>query len=194
MKDFWVSKLKILVQKDLDLKNVLREMGILNDGYHSNLEQLHILHAKKLRALIDKNGFPVLSNAGEEGVKYSWLIIHHAISLPEFMKDCLFEMRLAATQRDYPLDLLAYTEDLISYLEGKPQIYGTHMEWFGDELRPSKIGDEEFIEFRRSSFGLGKLSDQLFNPQHERPPKDLSKKMKDFEAWRRRVGWQSEGS
>ncbi len=194
MKDFWVNKLKILVQKDLDLKNVLRERGILNDGYHPELENLHIANAKKLNKLIEKNGFPVLSNAGDEGVKYAWLIIYHAISYPEFMRDCLFEMRIAAAQRDYPLDLLAYIEDLVSFLEGKPQIYGTHMEWYGDELRPSKIGDEQFLEFRRSSFGLGKLSDQLFNHQHERPPRDLVKKMKDFEAWRRRVGWQSEGS
>ncbi|MCM2350807.1 MAG: hypothetical protein NDI69_12360 [Bacteriovoracaceae bacterium] len=46
------------------------------------MEKIHLSNAHKLSALIEKLGFPVLSNAGEQGVRLSWLIIQHAISWP----------------------------------------------------------------------------------------------------------------
>jgi hypothetical protein len=188
---FWINKLKILVQKDLDLKNVLNEKNLTIDFYPRELESLHIKNAKILEKLIEKNGFPVLSNAGEEGVRLSWIIIQHSISLSDFMRSCLDQMRLAAAQNDYPLELLAYTEDLIAYLEGRGQIYGTHMEWREGELCPSRIEDPQYVDLRRKSLGLSKLDEQVKNLFLERPPRDEEKWKTNFKHWAKRVGWQS---
>jgi hypothetical protein len=191
MNSFWVDKLKLLVQKDLNLTNVIREKDNFEDEYHPDLEKLHIRNAKTLEKLIEKNGFPVLSNSGEEGVKLAWMVIQHAISLPDFIRSSLDQMRFAAAQRDYPLELLAYTEDLVAYLEGRGQIYGTHMEWRNGEYVPSQVSDPQYLEHRRKSFGLTNLEDQNMTYPLERPPKDPEKKLENFIKWKKRVGWQS---
>ena len=187
----WVVKLKPLVDRDLMMRNVLQEKGILNDTYHPEMEKVHIENAKKLKALIDKMGFPVLSNAGEEGVRLSWLIIQHAISLPDFMKECLVQMRLAAAAQDYTLELVAYTDDRVAYFEGRSQLYGTNMDWIEGELKPTPIDDPSFVNSRRKSFGLPPMEVHFLGAQAERPPKDPEKKALEFEAWLRKVGWRS---
>lgn len=185
----WAIKLKPLVEKDLNLRNVLSERGILNDAYHPEMEKVHIANAKILMKLIDKMSFPVLSNAGSEGVRSSWLIIHHSISFPHFMKDGLIQMRLAAAEKDYPLDLLAYTEDRVAYFEGRPQLYGTSFDWIDGELKPTPIEDPEKLEVRRRSLGLPPF--KSVREGEGRPPKDPELKAKEFLEWLKRVGWRS---
>jgi hypothetical protein len=186
----WKDQLAALVQKDFQLREIFNERGVLNDCYHKELEKLQIANAEKLKKMILKYGFPVLSNAGDEGVRLSWLIIQHAISLPSFMLDSLFEMRLAAGQNDYTLELLAHTEDLVAFLQGRPQIYGTHLDWIDGEFRPSPILDPDFLQARRKSLGLPPLNEDSWALQAGRPPKDPITRIKEFQAWRVRVGWQ----
>jgi hypothetical protein len=186
----WDDKLNFLVDKDHQMKNLLQEKGILNDAYHPEMEKIHLNNSKKLTELIKKMGFPVLSNAGDKGVKLSWLIIMHAISSPDFMKECLFQIRIAAGQNDYPLDLLAYLEDRISYLEGRPQLYGTSIDWENGELRRTPIEDLESVDIRRKAMGLPSLTQMPIESEMNRPPKDPIKKAQDFQKWLVKVGWR----
>ncbi len=186
---FWKDKLAPLVERDLLIREGLLQRGVLNDTYHKEMEKVHIENARKLKALIDAYGFPVLSSAGEPGVKLAWLIIHHAISLPDFMQDCLIEMRLAASQDDFPKDLLAYSEDRIRFFEGRPQLYGTNSDWQKGELKPTAIEDEGQVNLRRKSMGLAPL-ETFTSSSMERPPKDPDSKLKEFEAWLKRTGWR----
>ena len=187
---FWKDKLAPLVERDMFIREGLLQRGVLHDGYHKEMEKVHIENARKLKALIDAYGFPVLSSAGESGVKLAWLVVHHAISLPDFMQDSLIEMRLAASQDDFPKDLLAYTEDRVRFFEGRPQLYGTNSDWKEGELKPTPIEDEAHVNLRRSSMGLPPL--ETFTPSSmDRPPKDPDSKSKEFEAWLKRTGWRS---
>lgn len=184
----WSIKLKPLVESDLNLRNVLLERGILNDAYHPEMEKVHIKNAKALKKLIDKMGFPVLSNAGEDGVRKSWLIIHHAISLPDFMKSSLIEMRLAASEKDYLLELLAYTEDRVAYFAGRKQLYGTNCDWQDGELKPTPIEDQDKVNLRRKSIGLPPLGEVSLG--NSKPPNKPELKAKEFDLWLKRVGWR----
>lgn len=186
----WVDKLKPLVERDQFVREALEKRGILHDAYHPEMEKVHIENARKLKNLIQLMGFPVLSNANEEGVRLAWLIIHHSISLPDFMRECMVEMRMAAAQNDYPLELLAYTDDRIAIFEGRPQLYGTHFDWQGGSLRPSPIADPQFVDHRRQSLGLPPIAETLFKFSHSRPPKDPEKKAKEFQNWLVKVGWR----
>ena len=186
----WVEKLKPLVEKDLHTRNVLLERGILNDTYHPELEKIHVKNAHALKILIEKSGFPLLSNAGEEGVRLSWLIILHAISIPDFMRNSLIEMRLGASVQDYPLDLLAYVEDRVSFLEGRKQLYGTHFDWVLGELRPTPIEDPERLQLRRKSMSLPPLVIDSHLVSSERPPREPLKKQREFEQWLFKVRWR----
>jgi hypothetical protein len=186
---FWKDKLAPLVERDMFIREGLLQRGVLNDAYHKEMEKVHIENARKLKALIDAYGFPVLSSAGESGVKLAWLIIHHAISLPDFMQDCLIEMRLAASQDDFPKDLLAYSEDRVRFFEGRPQLYGTNHDWQEGELKPTAIEDEGQVNLRRKSMGLAPL-ETFTSSSMDRPPKDPDSKLKEFEAWLKRTGWR----
>ena len=186
----WEEKLSFLVQNDHTMRDVLLQKGVLSDSYHPEMEKVHITNAKKLAAMIEKLGFPVLSNAGEKGVRLSWLIIQHAISMPDFMRECLIQMRLAASQHDYILELLAYTDDRISYFEGRPQLYGTNMDWIEGELKRTPIADPPLLDQRRRSLGLPPISNSPIPPGEARPPKDPAKKLQEFKEWQHRVGWK----
>lgn len=188
----WEQRLQFLVDQDHQMRNLLLEKGVLSDAYHPEMEKIHLNNAKQLQEMIREKGFPVLSNAGEQGVRLSWLIIHHSISLPDFMKECLFQMRLAAGQNDYILELLAYTEDRVAYFEGRPQIYGTNADWINGELKRTPIEDSSKVNVRRRSIGLPPVSDDLVINTMERPPKDLLKKEREFKEWLIRVGWRNQ--
>jgi hypothetical protein len=188
MKEMWEEKLSPLVDRDSFTRDALLRRGILSDAYHPEMEKVHLENARKLKALIDKNGFPVLSTAGEKGVRLSWLIIHHAISLPDFVRECLLEMRMAAANHDYPLDLLAYTEDRVAYFEGRGQLYGTNRDWDEGELKPTPIEDPAKLSVRRKSMGLPPQIPTLIS--EERPPKDPEKKGREFQEWLKKVGWR----
>jgi hypothetical protein len=78
------------------MTELLRERGILSDGYHPELEKVHLNNARRLAELIRSRGFPVPSNARDTGVRPSWPIVFHAGAWPLFVRDCLRELRLAA--------------------------------------------------------------------------------------------------
>lgn len=187
----WEEKLKFYADQDHQMKNILIERGVLNDRYHPELEKVHLHNARKLSGLIQKMGFPVLSNAGETGVRLSWLIIQHAVSWPDFMKECLFQMRVAAGQNDYPYELLAHTEDLIGFLEGGKQLYGTHAEWQGDAFVMTPIEDPSHLNLRRKSMGLPPITPDFKPPFLGRPPSDPDARERSFREWLSRVGWRN---
>jgi hypothetical protein len=187
----WEERLNLLVQQDHHLRNVFIERGTSSDRYHPELEKLHISNARRLQDLVVKMGFPVLSNAGERGVRLSWLIFFHAISLPDLMRSSLVEMRLAAGQQDYILELLAHTEDKVAFLEGRPQLYGTHADWIKGEFKRTPIEDISRVDLRRKGFGLPPLHKSPLITTLERPPRDQDARDREFKAWRERVGWRN---
>lgn len=186
----WEEKLAPLVDRDHFTRDALLRRKILSDTYHPELEKVHLENARKLKALIGKHSFPTLSNAGEKGVRLSWLIIQHAISLPDFMRECLTEIRLAAAAKDYPLELLASLEDRVSLFERGVQIYGTNRDWQNGELVPTPIEDPDFVDLRRRGLGLPPLD---LSPlvTEDLPPKDPVKKEQEYREWLKKVGWRS---
>lgn len=190
MEEFWVSKLSPLVERDHFIREGLLSRGILSDAYHKEMEKVHVENAGKLRALIEKHGFPVLSNAGEKGARLAWVIVMHAISLPDFIRECLTQMRLAAAAQDYDLVLLATLEDRVLFFEGKPQLYGTNYDWQDGDLKPTPIQDIASLPFRRRSMGLPPMPAEMSRVTEERPPKDPEKKAREFELWLKKVGWR----
>lgn len=187
----WEEKLGFLVQQDHQMRNILLEKGVLTDTYHPEMEKVHLNNSRRLSEMIKKMGFPVLSNAGEKGVRLSWLIIQHSISWPDFMKECLMQMRLAAAQNDYILELLAYTEDRVAYFEGRPQLYGTNSDWIDGELKRTPIEDISRVDLRRKAIGLPPLAQVPLSSSLERPPKNPEKKNREFQEWLERVGWRN---
>lgn len=99
-------------------------------------------------------------------------------------------MRLAAGQQDYILEFLAYTEDRVAYLEGRPQLYGTNLDWVKGELKLTPVEDISRLDARRRGLGLPAIHSFPILSTTEKPPKDPIKKDQEFQGWLKKVGWR----
>jgi hypothetical protein len=194
---------KTVAEKILDLKNAdlalrekLAQNGQLSHGYNQQMNALHITNAKILEQLIDSIGYPTVDKVGSEANEAAWILIQHAISLPQFMKRCAGLLRIAVDENKADIKNLAYLTDRIAVFEGKPQLYGTQFDWDKNgELNPSPVDDRTKVNERRKSIGLNTLEEQTqilrmqAKIENQCPPKDFEKRNQEIEQWKKSVGW-----
>lgn len=190
------KKIIALTRKDLQLRNELIRAGKISNGYDAEMEKIHNSNAQELNAIIDIIGFPTIDKVGVQASEAAWLIIQHAIGQPGFMRKCRDLLKhLMNENKASPINL-AYLTDRIAVFEGSPQLYGTQFDWDENgELSPNSYDDLTKVNQRRNSIGLNSLQDQTemirarAKNENQTPPKDFDKRKKDFEQWRRKVGW-----
>ncbi|EON74849.1 hypothetical protein ADIS_4681 [Lunatimonas lonarensis] len=190
-----------LKNADLSLRERLIHNKQLYNGYHKEMEALHISNAEKLNEIIESIGFPTVEKVGKEANEAAWLIIQHAISQPEFMKKCLVLMQMEVKQTLHELRQKAYLSDRIAVFEGKPQQYGTQFDWDEDGLlSPSPFDDLEEVNERRWYIGLNSLEEQTAvvrnqaRIDNQTPPSDLKARRREIDFWKEKVGWIRESS
>ena len=111
-------------------------------------------NTKSLKDIISKYGWPTISSVGVEASQAAWLIAQHADHDIDFQAQCLEMMRQLEPQDVSPTNR-AYLEDRVRVNQGKAQIYGTQFNGKVDKLEPQPIEDEEHLDERRASVGLG---------------------------------------
>lgn len=190
------QKIIALKRADDQLRAELIAKGVLSSGYHPDMEALHNANASALQAIMDQIGYPTTDKVGEEASNAAWLIIQHAIGQPDFMKKSaeLLEQAVGANKAN-PV-ALAYLTDRIAVFEGKPQLYGTQFDWDEQgELNPNPVDDLDKVNHRRDALGLNTLEEQTAimrqraQAEHEGPPQDLAERKREYDEWRRSVGW-----
>lgn len=189
---------EIVAMKDADLvmRESLIQRGVLGEGYHPEMEQLHYNNADRLETIIDRIGYPTVDQVGPAASEAAWLVIQHSIGRPDFMRKCATLLAKAVgEQRANPVNL-AYLSDRIAVFEGRSQLYGTQFDWDEDgEMRPQAYDDLSAVNRRRKSIGLNTLEEQTellsrrTEQENERPPEDWGKRQKEMTDWRRKVGW-----
>lgn len=188
-------RLTDMAADDLRKRDALIAAGTLFDGYHPDMEALHIHNAKELEAIIDAVGWPHRGIAGVEGAEAAWLIAQHAISLPDFQRKVL--RLLKENAGDVPPAQIAMLEDRIRRFEGKPQLYGTQFDWDENgQLSAGAIEDAANVDARRANVGLNSLKERTeemrrrAESEGDKPPADMMKRRKDAEVWAKKVGWR----
>ncbi len=176
----------------------LVEDGSLFDGYHPKMEAVHRANAEALGRLLDEHGWPGRNLVGERASEAAWLIAVHAIGLPEFQRRCLALLTRAADAGEAPPRHAAMLEDGIRSREGRPQRYGTHLDW--DEhgqLSPwPSLEDAAHVDARRASVGLPPLAEALKTQgaaalrEREGPPGDFERRRREADEWACSVGWR----
>jgi hypothetical protein len=107
-----------------------------------------------LENVIERDGFPGLSDVDGDGVQALFLLIQHSPSL-EFQKKCLSLIELAVQQGEADPVQVAYLTDRILMREGKPQRYGTQgRPSEHGKIVPYPIEDEGHVNDRRKALGL----------------------------------------
>lgn len=188
--------IRALEEADLALRDQLIQNGQLNDGYNPEMEQMHIRNATILEEIIDTIGYPTPDKVGQEASDAAWLVIQHAISLPDFMRKCAKLLAEAVAAGKSEPKGLAYLTDRITVFEGKPQRYGTQFDWDENgELNPNRFDDLALVNQRRKALGLNSLEEQteLIREQAKKekqsPPVDAAERKRAYDTWRKSVGW-----
>jgi hypothetical protein len=194
-------RLELLRLRDEDqaVRAELAADGLLSDGYHPRMEEVHRRNAARLAEVIGQRGWPGRAIVGDDGADAAWMIAQHAISEPQFQRRCLALQKAAAAEKEIPLWQPAYLEDRIRMFEGKPQVYGTQYDWDENgEMSPLPIEDSEHVDQRRAALGLIPLAENTKHMREgvlkgkEQRPRDWAIREQELEAWARRVGWREE--
>lgn len=116
----------------------------------------------RLKALIERCGWPDKDKVGEATVHHAWLLTQHADLDIAFQKHALDLIEKDAARRGEPLGSnFAYLYDRVATAEQRPQRYGTQFMMPVDdpckfELFP--LDDRRQVEARRAAIGLPPLA------------------------------------
>ncbi len=192
----WRDAFLLAAESDLETRARLAQSGALFDGYHPEMEAVHLENAALLEQAFDAIGWPGRAALGEDGAGAAFLVLQHAISRPSIQRRGL-ELLLDAVPRGDANALdAAYLADRIAVFEGRPQLFGTQFDWFDGVLSPAPVDTPDGLDVRRASVGLPPIVDAIAEVRAaaaadgEQPPADLAARRAGFEAWARRVGWR----
>jgi hypothetical protein len=184
-------------EHDLAVRQRLIEEGTLFRGYNPEMEAVHLDNAQRLQTIIAEIGWPAQEQVGEEASQAAWLIVQHAISLPQFMKSALALMREQKTTRTINAVSLAFLADRIAMYENRPQSYGTQFVDNGQGgLVPYQLDDSiGQVNDRRRQLGLTTIEErlaELIAEQGKPLMADESQlQREEYDHWRRKIGWIS---
>ncbi|MCU0439714.1 MAG: hypothetical protein MUC49_17635 [Raineya sp.] len=183
-------------KQDLVLRDKLLKEGVLFEGYHPQMEELHNKNAEKLASIIQEIGYPTVHKVGKKATNSTWLIIQHAIGKPAFMKNCATLLDIEVKQGNASKVSWVYLTDRIAVLSNKRQLYGTQFDWDENgELSPNPIKYAKNINKRRISIGLNTIEEQTrlmrkkAQEEQQTFPKDYAKRKLNMYLWQKKVGW-----
>lgn len=191
------AELLSMREDDLAVRSELQREGVLFDAYHAGMEAVHLRNAAALAEVFERVGWPDAARVGADAVDAAWLVLMHSISRPdvlrrgrELLSDAVAGGRTEAWR-------LARIDDRIRTLEGRPQRYGTLLDWDDEgRLAPYPIEDPAEVDRRRAAVGLPPLEDEVDRIRREarrrgdRPPRDPVARRAAYERWLRRTGWR----
>jgi len=120
------NELQLMQQEDQRVLQELIDSGELGtNNYHPGMKAVHEKNNARIKEIINQYGWPGFSLVGKEGSKAAWLIVQHAVLDTDFMDKCLPLLKDAINQGEAEGWCLAYLQDRILTMSGKPQIYGT---------------------------------------------------------------------
>lgn len=183
-----------LARRDLETRQRLADDLSLFGGYHPDMQAVHEENAAILEGIIRERGWPTSDLVGDDGAEAAWLIVQHAIGLPEFQRRCLELLREAATAGAVPPWQPAYLLDRVLTFEGKQQVYGTSFDWDEEGLMsPRPIADPTSVDERRAAVGLPPLAEAIARhraqAESEPKPASYSERQRSMKEWARSVGW-----
>jgi hypothetical protein len=198
MAENWAALLIAAARRDLETRTRLAATGELFEGYHPEMEAVHLENAALVDRVIDAIGWPGRRALGDEAAGAAFLIVQHAISRPDLQRRALALMLEAIPEGQANALDAAYLADRIAVMEGRPQTFGTQFDWNEQGLlAPAPIAEPEGVDERRASVGLPPLADTMAHmraeaaAEAETAPGDLATRRQQFEQWARRVGWRA---
>ena len=188
--------LEAMAARDRETRARLLAEGALYGDYAEVMARVHRENAEALAALVAAHGWPGIALVGLEGCRAAWLVAQHAIATPALQRRFLACLRQAAEAGDVPRRQWAMLEDRIRFNEGRPQRFGTVLDWNDDGELDCEIEDAERVDERRAAVGLPPFAEALAAHRAEvaaeggAAPDDLADYRRRAENWARETGWR----
>ena len=171
---------------------------LFDAGYEPRMARVHERNAQRLRRVIESSGWPGTDLVGPDGAAAAWLILQHAIAEPDLLRRALPLLETAAREGRADPVHAAMLEDRIRFFEGRPQRYGTQLDWdIEGNLSPGQVEDPQRLPERRLAVGLPPLEERLQEARRRaasegaRPPADHQAYASAQDKWAASVGWRS---
>ncbi len=190
------GQLEKLKQRDIEARGKLLEEGRLYEAYEQEMQNIHVENAEALNDIVSSHGWPGISKVGLEGCRTAWLIAQHAICTPELQRRFLYLLKEAAAAGDAPMKQVALLVDRIRFNEGKPQVYGTVLDWSDDGELSCELENPERVDVLRDEVGLSPYQTSLrehrkvVEAEGGKPPRDFQAYKQAQKQWAKNVGWQ----
>jgi hypothetical protein len=117
------------------------------------------LNLEKVTQILDKYGWLGSDKVGKVGNQALFLVIQHSNKI--IMEKYMPMMKEAAKKDNAPPQSVAMLQDRIEMLNGRPQIYGTQIQFINGKNVLYKVIDEKNLNKRRADVGLGPIEDYL---------------------------------
>lgn len=120
-------------------------------------------HQKRLEQLFNQNGFLGFNLVGEEGSQNFWLMVQHSDHHPEFQKKVLDKMIVEVKKGNASPSNYGLLVDRVNLNTGKPQIYGTQVDYNFNKAQayPINLADSINVNQRRKAINLPPLEEYL---------------------------------
>ena len=189
-----------MARLDRSVRAELAASGTLfNAGYEPRMARVHRRNARRLRRIIEAIGWPGADLVGRDGAEAAWLILQHAISEPDLLRRALPLLKTAAREGKADPAHAAMLEDRIRFFEGRPQRYGTQLDWDADgSLSPGEVEDPQLLAERRTAVGLPPLEEQIEDArtrataESDLPPADYQGYVDARDNWASNAGWRGD--
>ncbi len=122
------------------------------------MREVDSANLKRLKHIVNQDGFPTAEMVGLDGVNAAWLLTVHAAVDPDFQEQVLKLTEEHVRRGEVRSDQVALLTDDLLDSRGKPQRYGTNFVLLDGELKPAPMEDEANVDKRRRAAGLGTLA------------------------------------
>ena len=132
------------------------------DPLRKVVKETFIQNTELLKKIFAEYGYPNYDKVGKEGAKNFWLCVQHSDHDLKFQQDVLKKMKKEVRRKKADPSNFAFLTDRVNINLGKPQLYGTQLEY--DEHKaafPKNLKNPERVNNRRKSVGLEPIEDYL---------------------------------
>jgi hypothetical protein len=133
--------------------NMFDRYGVVRDKYDPDILRMN---ADFLKGTIRRIGcWPDAPKVGDEASHGAWRIAYHADHDPAFQQQCLALMRACPSMESVSSRDIAYLHDRVCVNLGRPQLYGTQIEYMNCRYVPKgSVFDLKGLDERRSHMKL----------------------------------------
>jgi hypothetical protein len=150
-------------QRDQDARDrfiAAMEKGDLPDDDPTRLDAIQVdaINLRRLKHIVNQDGFPTIAMVGVDGVHAAFLLTQHADKDLAFQEKILTIITRRWQSGEFDGNGYALLTDRVLRAEGKPQRYGTQFEERDGDWKPEPIADEARVDRRRHALGLISLA------------------------------------